>query len=400
MASGSRARTLEIIPAVAFTSIAYFSIGILLAILPSYVHLTLGMSTTVAGLLVSLQYIATFASRPAAGRLSDTIGPRRTVRYGLASIAGSGVLLGMIVPLRHSLWLGMTVLVASRLALGVGESLTSTGSTLWGIARVGHEYTAQVISWNGVATYVALAISAPLGITIEAHWGLSAVGGILFVLGLVGLFGATRMPATVVAVMHEAVDVKSILRKVSPFGIALALGSNGFGVIATFLSLYFAQRHWNGAAFSLSAYGTCFICGRLFFSGCIQRFGGFNTVLVSLMVESAGLLLLAFGHTQQVAYISCGLTGIGFSLVFPALGVEAANAFPASVRGTVLGIYSAFVDFSLFLTGPLLGTVIGRWGYRSAFLTTIGGVVIAFVMAWMLRANHYRRMTMTPDGFS
>ena len=75
--------TFRILSAVAFTFIAYFCIGAPLAILPSFLHLHLGISTVLAGLLVSLQYIATFASRPRAGFLSDTIGPRQTVRYGL-----------------------------------------------------------------------------------------------------------------------------------------------------------------------------------------------------------------------------------------------------------------------------------------------------------------------------
>jgi nitrate/nitrite transporter NarK len=79
--------TLRILPAVAFTFVAYFCIGAPLAILPSYLHLQLGISTLLAGLLVSLQFIATFASRPRAGHLSDTIGPRQTVRYGLLACA-------------------------------------------------------------------------------------------------------------------------------------------------------------------------------------------------------------------------------------------------------------------------------------------------------------------------
>ena len=75
--------TFRIIPAVAFTLVAYFCIGAPLAILPAYLHLQLGLTILLAGLLVSLQFIATFASRPRAGHLSDTIGPRRTVRHGL-----------------------------------------------------------------------------------------------------------------------------------------------------------------------------------------------------------------------------------------------------------------------------------------------------------------------------
>jgi MFS family permease len=81
-----------------------------------------------------------------------------------------------------------------------------------------------------------------------------------------------------------------------------------------------------------------------------------------------------------MAYVASGLTGLGFSLVFPALGVEAAKAFPASVRGAVLGIYTAFVDLSLFLAGPLAGAVIKSHGYRAAFVGTAGSVLLAIVL--------------------
>ncbi len=198
------------------------------------------------------------------------------------------------------------------------------------------------------------------------------------------------MPQTEVATSHDVVEVKGILKKVAPFGTALALSAGGFGVIATFLSLYFAQKHWSGAALSLTIYGMCFVISRLLFSGCISRFGGFPTVIVSLLVESAGLLLITFGHSQELAYAGCGITGLGFSLVFPSLGVEAANAFPASVKGSVLGIYSAFVDFSLFLTGPVVGVIVSRWGYRPAFLTTFAGVIAALAIALRLHSLHRR----------
>jgi hypothetical protein len=68
---------------------------------------------------------------------------------------------------------------------------------------------------------------------------------------------------------------------------------------------------------------------------------------------------------------------MGFSLIFPALGVEAANAFPASVRGSVLGVYTAFADLSLFLAGPLAGAVIHGFGYSAVFLATAGTVAVA-----------------------
>jgi predicted MFS family arabinose efflux permease len=99
------------------------------------------------------------------------------------------------------------------------------------------------------------------------------------------------------------------------------------------------------------------------------------------------------GHTQTLAYVGSGLTGVGFSLIFPALGVEAANAFPASVRGSVLGLYSAFVDFSLFLTGPAAGLVISNYGYSAVFLGAAGAVALALGgTIWMASRARLQRV--------
>ena len=62
------------------------------------------------------------------------------------------------------------------------------------------------------------------------------------------------------------------------------------------------------------------------------------------------------------------MAGFGFSLVFPALGVEAVKRVPQRSRGTALGVYTVFADVSFFLVGPVAGAVIGVWGYASAFL--------------------------------
>jgi len=382
--SSARQITLRILPAVAFTFIAYLCIGSTLAILPTYVHLHLGVSTLLAGLMVSLQYIATFLSRPRAGRLTDTLGPRRTTLFGLIAAAISGAfLLASPLLLHFGFWPSVISLILSRLAIGIGESMISTGATMWGIGRTGMAHTAKVISWNGVATYLALAIGAPLGAVLEPRFGLLSVGALILALCLIALLCALRMPDTH-TFAGESVPMRSILLHVTPYGLALALSGMGFGVIATFITLYFAQLNWTGAALSLTIYGFSFVIIRIAFNSFITRFGGFPVTIVSCAIEVIGLAFIALGHTHTLVYLGCALVGVGFSLVFPALGTEAANAFPPSVRGSVIGIYCAFVDFSFFLTGPLAGAVIHTWGYRAVFLATAGAVITAIaITAWL-----------------
>ena len=75
----------HIIGFVYFTFICYLSIGLPLAVLPAYVHLRMGYSAALAGLVISIQYIATLASRPWAGRISDHAGAKVAVLWGRSS---------------------------------------------------------------------------------------------------------------------------------------------------------------------------------------------------------------------------------------------------------------------------------------------------------------------------
>ncbi|VDR27197.1 major facilitator superfamily transporter [Raoultella terrigena] len=87
--------------------------------------------------------------------------------------------------------LAVAALLVGRLFLGVGESFTATGATLWGIKTVGAIHTSRVISWNGVATYVAMAVGAPLGVLLNGYFGIS---GFAAVVGVGGFCRAALCP--------------------------------------------------------------------------------------------------------------------------------------------------------------------------------------------------------------
>src|SRR6201988_2086520 len=80
----------QILGFVYFTFVCYLSIGLPLAILPAYVHLRMGFSAALAGLVITVQYIATFLSRPWAGHISDHAGAKIAVIWGMAMCTGSG----------------------------------------------------------------------------------------------------------------------------------------------------------------------------------------------------------------------------------------------------------------------------------------------------------------------
>lgn len=381
------ASTRRILGYVFFTFIVYLSIGLPLAILPAYVHFNLGYSATLAGLVISIQYIATFLSRPWAGHISDHSGARISVLWGMGMCTASGafLLLGGLLHARP--WLSMAGLVLSRLALGVGESLGSTGATLWGISAAGPENTAKVISYNGICTYGATAVGAPLGVVLENHYGLGSIGFFtMAVCALSVLIAVCKRPTPVVHGQH--LPFASVLGRVAPHGIALALGGVGYSVLATFVTLFYVSRHWSGAALCLTAFGLAFIAARLIFIHTINRFGGFPVAIVCMAVESLGVFILWRAHSPSTALTAASLAGFGFSLVFPAIGVEAVRRVPEKSRGTALGVYTGFSDVSFFLVGPAAGAVIGAFGYASAFLFALICVLAALAITILL---HERR---------
>jgi MFS family permease len=302
----------------------------------------------------------------------------------MAACTISGVLLVVAAAVHSIHWLSFAVLIAGRLVLGCGESLGSTGSTLWGITSAGQESTAKVISYNGISTYGAMALGAPLGVLLDAQWGLASIGLLTVLVGSISLILAFRKPP--VPVVHgEHLPFSHVLGRVAPYGMGLALGGICYSVLATFITLFYASRHWGGAALCLTAFGVGFILARLLFIQTINRFGGFPVGMACLTVESLGLFLLWQAQSPSMAFVGSALGGLGFSLVFPAIGIEAVKRVPENNRGTALGVYTAFADVSFFLTGPAAGAIIGLYGYASVFLFALICVLIAMGIVIVLR---------------
>jgi len=373
---------------VAFTFIGYFTIGLALAVLPIFIHHQLGYSTMIAGIVISLQYVTTFVLRGYAGNIVDKQGPKPAVLLGMIGFALSGILLFTAYLFRDLPALSLGTLVLTRLMTGFAEGLIGASPVNWAILAVGDKHTGRAISFNGIASYGALAAGAPLGVILNNGFGLGSIGVLIIAVGLIGWFyakGKTALKGNTDAPRQSFLQV---LKKVSPYGICLALGGLGFGTISTFITLYYAYLNWAGAVLCLSVFSLLFIVGRIIFARAIDNYGGIKTAMYCLALESLGLMVLWLADVPHIALIGAGIAGLGFSLVFPALGVEAVKLVPASNKGAALGGYGLFIDMSLGLTGPLVGGVASHFGMQYIFPFSMGVVFIGFLLSLLL---HYRQ---------
>ena len=358
--------TRQILSIVFYTFIAFLCIGLPIAVLPGYVHEQLGFSAVIAGLTIGAQYLATLLSRPMAGRMSDTVGTKRSIIYGLLGILLSGLLTLISVWLEHWPLLSLAVLLGGRLLLGVAQGLIGVGTISWCMGQVGAEHTARSISWNGIASYGAIAIGAPLGVVMVEQYGFTSLGIALSVLAVLALLLIRNKPSVPV-IRGERLPFWAVFGRIAPFGASLSLASIGYGTLTTFITLFYLSRGWTGAAYCLTVFGVCFICSRLLFISSISRFGGFRSAIACMCVETLGLTLLWLAPSTAWALIGAGLTGFGLSLVYPALGVEAIKQVPNSSRGAGLSAYAVFFDLALAIAGPLMGAVALNLGYSWIF---------------------------------
>lgn len=123
---------------------------------------------------------------------------------------------------------------------------------------------------------------------------------------------------------------------------------------------------------------------RLLAGNAVVRFGGYRVAMVSFFTEAAGLALVWLAPGAGWAVLGAAITGVGFSLVFPALGMEAVKQVPAANRGSALGLYSVFLDVALGITGPLAGWLARRGGYGDIYPLASGAAIAALLASALL----------------
>ena len=354
-------------PLVAIIALNFSAIGAPLPAIALYVHNELGFDAFTVGWVIGLQSIVTVLTRHWAGTIADHHGPKTGVRVGvpLTAVAGLFYLASAWMP--GTPLQRLALLLVARVLLGFGESLFLTGTMSWGIGRIGPARTGRVMAWQGIAMYAAFGLGAPLGLTIYRACGFAGIGALTTALPLIALVIAWLLPA-VPAPGGDRTPFYKVIRLIWRPGLILMLATIPFAAMAAFLPLDYAARGWDHAGLAITAFGIAYTLVRLVGAHWPDSFGAVRVVGISLAIETAGQLLLWLAPTPSLAMTGAALSGFGFSLVFPSMGVIATAQVPASQRGRAVGNFVAFFDIAAGLTGPIVGLLTGAFGYDVAFL--------------------------------
>ena len=272
-------------------------------------HLTIrwAWARWIVGIVIGIQFAAALLSR-GLGRRSSRRGaaPNALVMMGLpvAALSGVAYLSSLALIGRPTSSLGLLIL--GRVLLGCGESLVITGALSWGIGLVGPRNAGKVMAWVGMALFGAYAAGAPLGTLIYGRYDFVGIAVATIVIPLTALGFLARAPSVPVIAAHR-VPFYKILGTVFMPGVGVGLCCVGFGVITTFIALLFAARSWGSASLAFTSFGVAFILARVMFAHLLDQIGGAKVALASVLVETAGLLLIWQADSAVIALCRRGV---------------------------------------------------------------------------------------------
>jgi MFS family permease len=230
--------------------------------------------------------------------------------------------------------------------------------------------------------FAAFAVGAPIGSVLFARFGFGGVAAATAVLPLLTLLCVLPLGG-VAAIPRQQVGLMKVMASIWLPGFGAALSSMGFGAITAFSALLFVAHGWAAwPAFTVFAF--VFIVARIFLGHLADRFAAAQVALLSVLVEAVGLALLAVSPSLPTALGGAALTGFGYSLVYPGLGVEAVRLVPPQNRGLAMGAYTAFLDVALGFGTPALGFLAEHAGLASVFATSMVAALATAAIAGFL----------------
>lgn len=361
--------------------LSYLTVATALPVVSVFVHQQLGLADGWSGLAVGVAFASTIVTRNWAGKISDRSGGRVAMRRGLMIYVAASLICLAATWSALPAPAAYVVLIAGRLLLGLGESQTVVGMVSWGIGFMTPARSGRVMALMGMGMYGAFAAGGPLGLWIYDAVGFSGLMLVCAVLPLVGLAMIAPLP-NVQPPAGRREPFWHIIGRIWRPGAAVGLQGVGFAALGAFVSLYFASQGWDHAGLGLTAFGVGFLIMRVLCGHLPDRIGGTRVALASLAIESVGQALLWLAPVAWVALVGALLTGLGCSMVFPAMGVEVVGRVPAHLRGTALGGFAAFQDMAYGATAPIAGVIAGAAGYRIVFLIGLLAALLGLVAAW------------------
>ena len=355
----------------------FFSLGMLLPVVPLYVEGPLAHGKLAVGIAVGAFSVGAILLRPWAGLIGDRFGRRLLIIGGALVVAASAVL--------YHVADDIIVLVLVRVLGGIGEAAFFVGAGTMVTDLAPEERRGEAISYWSVAVYGGLALGPWLGETLVSGgqygqvWTVSATMAI--VAAGIGVFTRETVEQAGVDCDRPARSRGPLIHRAAILpGSVLFLGLIGLAGFTSFIALYVREIGMHDSRSVLALYAGVILSVRILGARIPDRIGAKRSGTFATITGSLGLLLIAAVPHPAGLMAGTIIFAVGMSLLYPAMLMLALADLPANERGSAVGTISSFFDLSQGLGAAVLGGVATFAGYRGAFVAAAVLTVFALVI--------------------
>lgn len=353
------------------------SIGLIIPIMPAYLK-TFGAAGQVLGFLIAIIAFAQFIFSPLAGNLSDRIGRKKLIVFGLivTGIAQIGFALsGHLFEL--FLW---------RFLTGVGAAFIMPSVMAYAADITTLEERGKAMGLIGAAISFGFMIGPGIGgalSNVNIHFPFYFAGGAAIITAALSLIFLPKT-APIVATASEASNniVKEIMRSVKkPYFIMLVIVfifSFGISNFQATLSIYLTYKFDyspNDIAILMTIGGFVgVIIQGVLLSRLFKRFGELRIVLWSLVVAAISFILMIFVSGYFIIMFVATIFQIATTLIRPAINTLVSKS-AGNEQGYAAGMNTAYMSLGNVIGPALAGTLVD-WKLDSPFIL---GAIILFI---------------------
>lgn len=352
-------------------------------LIPLYL-ITFGASSTVIGAVMAVFTITATAMRIPVGLLIDKIGRKPFLL--------SGIVLFTIGKLGY-LWApSILLLLPFRVLHGIGWSGCTTAVSTINADIVPQARRGELMGYAGMASSLASALGPVLGFWLYHRFEYP--GAFLGAAALLVLSFVFSLPVAEPQRSHKIVltsprwlDNLMVKESLDP-AVGVAFLSFGHGGILTFLPIHALKIGLANPGIWFGVYAACILLSRPIAGPISDKVSRRAVILPGLILNAAGILLLAFATSASWLMVAAVIAGFGTGASHPALMTLAVDQSNAERRGQSLAQFQFFYDLGIGIGSLTLGALLDLVN-QSFLVMYLATAVVALVGLWINWRRRY-----------
>lgn len=346
------------------------AVGLIIPVMPTYLKL-FGAAGQVLGFLIAIIAFAQFLFSPIAGNLSDRIGRKKLIVFGL--------ILNGIAQISFGLSTELWMLFVCRFLIGVGSAFIVPPIMAYVADITTIDARGKAMGQIGAAVSLGFMIGPGIGgflSHVSLHFPFYFAGSASIIAGVLSLI---LLPATT-PVIQNAVKVKgdNIFKQLSRsfhasyFVLLIVVFVFSFGIsnfqatLSMFLTYKFSYTATD-IAILMTAGGFAGVVVQGFaLNSLFKRFGEMKIILFGLVVASISMLGILFVSGYFIMLLVATLFSTATTLIRPAVNTLISKT-AGNEQGFAAGMNNAYMSLGNMI-GPALAGILFDWNMNSPYI--------------------------------